>query len=88
MEGTRTRLRQDILDWLRDVGSEERVSLLRKLFWVYGLAGSGKSSLANTIAETIEKADALTPRTYGLYRAYETSRVYVRGTTVPGARGI
>ena len=54
MDGTRMRLRQDILDWLRGVGSEERVSLLCKLFWVYGLAGSGKSSLANTIAEMIE----------------------------------
>ena len=55
MGDTRMRLRQDILSWLRGASSSTQATSSKKLYWVFGLAGSGKSALANTIAETVEK---------------------------------
>ena len=52
LDGTRVELLQKILDWLRATLD----SLAKaKLLCLYGLAGSGKSSVANTIAQMLER---------------------------------
>lgn len=56
LDGTRSRLRASIMEWLRQSKSllETSDSDARVLHWLFELAGSGKSTIANTIAAAIE----------------------------------
>lgn len=49
LEGTRKALLENVSVWARGVGKE-------KIAWVHGHAGSGKSSLLNSIAESLENS--------------------------------
>ena len=61
LEGTRVRLLRMIVDWAHGVESippdmneeEYRVLHAKNIFWLYGLAGAGKSTIANTVAKTL-----------------------------------
>lgn len=57
LEGTRIELLESIETWLGHFKSLpcDTPSTLHALFWLYGLAGSGKSSVANSIAQWIEQ---------------------------------
>lgn len=57
LEGTRAELLGNLKDWLQHFKSLplDAANLLHRLFYLYGLAGSGKSSVANTIAQWIEQ---------------------------------
>ncbi|KAG8869249.1 hypothetical protein FRB97_001400, partial [Tulasnella sp. 331] len=46
LEGTRTRILHDIRDWIFNTNSDPL-----QIFWLYGLAGTGKSTVAHTISE-------------------------------------
>ncbi|KAG8866013.1 F-box/WD repeat-containing protein 9, partial [Tulasnella sp. 332] len=46
LEGTRTRILHDIRDWIFNTNSDPL-----QIFWLYGLAGTGKSTIAHTISE-------------------------------------
>lgn len=46
MEGTRKEILRDITTWVSKAGSD-------KLFWLYGAAGSGKSSISASIADRL-----------------------------------
>jgi len=50
---TRKAVLKKVLDWVRD---EDKVSLI---LWLYGPAGAGKSAIAQTIAELLEKEGLL-----------------------------
>lgn len=62
LEETRTELLETISDFLHlldnlPVGKRNMpLRSLPKLFWLFGLAGSGKSSVANTVAADVEQA--------------------------------
>lgn len=49
LEGTRTALLENVDTWVRGTSKE-------KMTWVHGHAGSGKSALLNSIAESLESA--------------------------------
>lgn len=57
LEGTREALLEGIKIWLRHFESLPRDvhETLHRLFWLFGLAGSGKSSVANSIAQWAEQ---------------------------------
>ncbi|TFK66218.1 WD40 repeat-like protein [Pluteus cervinus] len=62
LKDTRTDLLKDIMDWLRHFKSlpldhQDDVEERHDVFWLHGLAGSGKSSVANTIAATVEQEE-------------------------------
>lgn len=46
LPNTRIDVRKSIIDWVNDSSSQQNV------FWLYALAGAGKSTLSTTIAET------------------------------------
>ncbi|KAI5121598.1 hypothetical protein M0805_009469 [Coniferiporia weirii] len=50
LEGTRTAVLEQVRDW---AASDER------LFWLYGVAGSGKSSIANSVAHMFDERQRL-----------------------------
>lgn len=50
LDGTRLHLRERIGNWL----DTEDESELGRLLWLYGHAGSGKSTVANTVATMVE----------------------------------
>lgn len=53
LEGTRVKLLSNVNEWARGTG--ENVD--KKTVWVHGHAGSGKSALLHSIAESFENAD-------------------------------
>ena len=50
LANTRRNVINDIMDWVADDSNEAK-----KVLWVYGLAGTGKSTLSTTIAEIMHK---------------------------------
>jgi len=52
MEGTRISRLKEIVDWVCNK-SEEKGLLQRNIYWVYGLPGIGKTSLAHSICESL-----------------------------------
>ncbi|KAJ6522112.1 hypothetical protein DFH09DRAFT_832730, partial [Mycena vulgaris] len=48
--GTRVKIQTDILEWLSSQSSSSE-----HIFWITGIAGSGKSTLSATVAETLRK---------------------------------
>lgn len=53
LENTRTEVLRFIVDWVNDSSSHENI------LWLHGLAGSGKSALSNTIADTFRSSNQL-----------------------------
>ncbi|KAG8940928.1 hypothetical protein FRC03_005007, partial [Tulasnella sp. 419] len=54
LEGTRTALLQAIQHWIDDANPQAP-----QVFWLCGLAGTGKSTVAQTVAETLQKSNRL-----------------------------
>ena len=52
LDGTRVETQAHIMAWVGNSTSSER-----KVFWLRGQAGSGKTTVANTIARTVEDDD-------------------------------
>ncbi|KAH8107577.1 hypothetical protein DFH11DRAFT_1711280, partial [Phellopilus nigrolimitatus] len=50
LQGTRTDVLHDICDWA--ISHQEPQT---KLFWLYGIAGSGKSAIASSVASSLQK---------------------------------
>lgn len=65
MEGTRVQLQQDIMDWLDGDYDSDRL-------WMHGAAGSGKSAVAQSIAETCAKKRSLAAAFFFNFRHTET----------------
>ena len=73
LKGTRTEILTDIVDWTTSPepppelkgdssnGSPRPSQRLKRVLWLYGLAGSGKSSVANTVAKLIDEQGLLFP---------------------------
>jgi hypothetical protein len=58
LEGTRTGLLQKVSEWLHDAttpSSSATTALLPRVFWLHGMAGSGKSSVAHTVAKLVDE---------------------------------
>jgi hypothetical protein len=58
LEGTRKGLLRKVSEWLHDAttpSSPATATLLPRVFWLYGMAGSGKSSVAHTIAKLVDE---------------------------------
>ncbi|KAF9473636.1 hypothetical protein BDN70DRAFT_787562, partial [Pholiota conissans] len=49
-ENTRIAILKEIMDWLQDPSTREKF-----IYWLYGPAGSGKTSIAQSIAEALAK---------------------------------
>lgn len=66
LEGTRTSLLRTITNWANGIASvsadttQQQYDLMcaKNIFWLYGLAGAGKSTVSNTVAKTLT-ADGL-----------------------------
>jgi hypothetical protein len=54
LQNTRRNIINDIMEWIAD-GSNEA----KKVLWVYGLAGTGKSTLSNTMAQILRRLHRL-----------------------------
>jgi WD40 repeat protein len=54
LENTRRNVINDIMEWIEDDSNDSR-----KVLWVYGLAGSGKSTLSTTIAQIMRRIHRL-----------------------------
>ena len=54
LENTRQMIINDIMEWIADDSSEAK-----KVLWIHGLAGTGKSTLSNTIAEITDNLHRL-----------------------------
>jgi len=52
MEGTRKSLLKEIVDWVANK-SEEKDVLQSNTYWIYGLPGIGKTSLAHSICASL-----------------------------------
>ena len=63
LKETRTGLLEKIMDFIRQTGivtletSTAHLKSMPKLFWLFGFAGSGKSTVANTITAYIEETE-------------------------------
>ena len=53
LEGTRSGILGEIMDWISDVNDNTRI------FWLHGTAGSGKSTIAHTIANRFKRLNRL-----------------------------
>ncbi|KAF9473642.1 hypothetical protein BDN70DRAFT_816949 [Pholiota conissans] len=53
-ENTRVAILKEIMDWLQDPNTRERF-----IYWLYGPAGSGKTSISQSIAEALAKLGLL-----------------------------
>ncbi|KAF9473639.1 hypothetical protein BDN70DRAFT_788358, partial [Pholiota conissans] len=53
-ENTRIAILKEIMDWLQDPSTREKF-----IYWLYGPAGSGKTSIAQSIAEALAKLGLL-----------------------------
>ncbi|KAH8802362.1 mycorrhiza-induced NACHT/WD-repeat protein [Flagelloscypha sp. PMI_526] len=56
---TRLNILREIISWAKD----KNRPLLSSLFWIFGLAGTGKSTIAQSVCETLEK-DGLLASSY------------------------
>jgi polynucleotide 5'-kinase involved in rRNA processing len=54
LENTRRNIISDIMKWIADDSIEAK-----KVLWVYGLAGTGKSTLSTTIAQIMSSLHRL-----------------------------
>ena len=54
LEGTREELLKEICDWINDVNKDTP-----RIFWLHGPAGTGKSSIAHTIAHRFQQLKRL-----------------------------
>jgi len=54
LEGTREELLKEIVDWINDFEKDTR-----RIFWLHGLAGTGKSSIAHTVAHRFQQLERL-----------------------------
>ena len=54
LENTRRGVINDIMGWIADDSSDSR-----KVLWVYGLAGTGKSTLSTTMAQILRRLHRL-----------------------------
>jgi len=54
LEGTREELLKEITDWINNVGENTP-----RIFWLHGPAGTGKSSIAHTIAHQFQQLERL-----------------------------
>ena len=54
LEGTREELLKEITDWINNVGEDAP-----RIFWLHGPAGTGKSSIAHTIANQFRELERL-----------------------------
>ena len=54
LENTRRNVINDVMEWIEDDSREAK-----KVLWVYGLAGTGKSTLSTTIAQIMRKLHRL-----------------------------
>jgi hypothetical protein len=54
LENTRLNVMNDLMDWIADDSSEGK-----KVLWLYGLAGTGKSTVATTIAQIMRNLHRL-----------------------------
>ena len=54
LKDTRRNVIKDIMEWIADASIERK-----KLLWVYGMAGTGKSTLSTTIAQIMRKVNRL-----------------------------
>jgi hypothetical protein len=54
LEGTRKELIKEISDWINDVEKDTP-----RIFWLHGPAGTGKSSIAHTIAHQFQRLERL-----------------------------
>ena len=54
LKDTRRNVIKDIMEWIADDSNEEK-----KVLWVYGLAGTGKSTLSTTIAQIMRQVNRL-----------------------------
>jgi len=54
LEGTREELLNEIVDWINNVGKDTP-----RIFWLHGHAGTGKSSIAHTIAHRFQQLERL-----------------------------
>jgi adenylylsulfate kinase-like enzyme len=50
LENTRRNIINDIMEWIADDSNDSK-----KVLWVYGLAGTGKSTLSTTIAQIMRR---------------------------------
>jgi Cdc6-like AAA superfamily ATPase len=58
LKGTRTALLGNVSNWLHDAAtssSPATATLLPRVFWLHGMAGSGKSSVAHTVAKLVDE---------------------------------
>ncbi|TFK25584.1 hypothetical protein FA15DRAFT_668281 [Coprinopsis marcescibilis] len=68
-EGTRIQLQSDVMTWLKRQADSE----IEKLFlWILGAAGSGKSAIAQEIAETCARERILAATFFFSFRSVET----------------
>ncbi|TFK25113.1 hypothetical protein FA15DRAFT_640025 [Coprinopsis marcescibilis] len=70
MEGTRVKLQEDFLGWLD--GSHPSSSETDR-FWMTGAAGSGKSSIAQSVAEACAEKGILAATFFFSFRSQETN---------------
>lgn len=56
---TRMNLRKLALDWTQGTIPPDSTTQPKDVFWLHGMAGSGKTTVANTIAQAIDKGDYL-----------------------------
>jgi len=54
LEGTREELIKEVVDWINDVEKDTP-----RIFWLHGPAGTGKSSIAHTIAHRFQQLERL-----------------------------
>ena len=54
LKDTRRNVIKDVMEWIADDSNEGK-----KVLWVYGLAGTGKSTLSTTIAQIMRKVNRL-----------------------------
>src|SRR5450631_1808197 len=59
MEGTRTTVLDDIVSWATKPFDSETKSNNLNVFWLYGMPGLGKTSVANSLCDRLRKSGNL-----------------------------
>ncbi|KAG8949586.1 hypothetical protein FRC03_000310 [Tulasnella sp. 419] len=75
LEGTRSELLQSIYDWVDNPSS-------KAIYWLCGLAGTGKSTIAQTLAETFNRRKILGASFFFSRDVAERSNVHLVFTTI------